>query len=66
MPCFVVEVKVGAYCSDDTVCVEGSTCRQGNDNLASQQCTCVNGISKPNGDLCGKDSVPYRLDRLIN
>ena len=60
----VAEIGQGKYCSEDKVCVAGSTCHRGNDSLAGQQCTCTDGISKPNGDLCGKDSLPYRSGQV--
>ena len=43
------------------MCVAGATCQGANDS-STGQCTCVIGVSKRNGDICGKShavrSVP--------
>ena len=43
------------------MCVAGATCERVNDS-STGQCTCDSGVSKRNGDICGKShavrSVP--------
>ena len=56
------------------MCVAGATCQGANDS-STGQCTCVSGVSKRNGDICGKShavrSVPGSVlglskDRIPN
>ena len=68
------EIAQGEFCREDQVCVAGATCQGANDS-STGQCTCVRGVSKRNGEICGKShavrSVPGSMlglskDRIPN